>query len=313
MSANEVEHFREADGRRYQATDGVYALPADAEEYARLDAQHYAYKATQHDKLYIAPVPQAVPGLGEGKRILDEGCGTGIWTIEIAGEFPEAEVVGVDLAPTHRTREEVEKTGIIYPKNVSFVVGDITKRLPFADQHFDVIHVRSLLFGVKDWRALISEVVRLLRPGGLFISIEGQIPYHCIDVPDDQQSTVAPGLHAWVAQLAEAFDAREMDKDVAANTMKMHLDETGAFGEVTRVLNILPFWGWSEEPHMKKAGEIYEPALRDAPETARAFIQDGCGMSREKYDVLKQGFLKDLGRPGVTSAFPIFHNWAFRK
>lgn len=41
-------------------------------------------------KLHMAPVENP-------QRILDMGTGTGIWAIDAANEYPEAEVVGVDL------------------------------------------------------------------------------------------------------------------------------------------------------------------------------------------------------------------------
>jgi ubiquinone/menaquinone biosynthesis C-methylase UbiE len=32
-------------------------------------------------------------------RVLDAGCGTGIWAMDFADSHPETEVIGVDLAP----------------------------------------------------------------------------------------------------------------------------------------------------------------------------------------------------------------------
>jgi len=43
-------------------------------------------------KLHLAP-------LDAPQRILDIGTGTGIWAIDIADEYPMAEVIGTDLSP----------------------------------------------------------------------------------------------------------------------------------------------------------------------------------------------------------------------
>jgi methylase of polypeptide subunit release factors len=41
-------------------------------------------------ELYEAPIKNP-------QRIMDVGTGTGIWAIDVADKFPEAEVIGVDL------------------------------------------------------------------------------------------------------------------------------------------------------------------------------------------------------------------------
>ncbi|EON98447.1 putative sam domain protein [Phaeoacremonium minimum UCRPA7] len=70
-----------------------YGLPMDSAELDRIDMCHAKYCALIGKKRYLAPIlnPQ---------RILDLGCGTGIWCIEMAEDFPAAEVIGTDVAPT---------------------------------------------------------------------------------------------------------------------------------------------------------------------------------------------------------------------
>ena len=43
-------------------------------------------------KTHLAPIKKP-------KRILDVGTGTGSWAIDIAEEFPDAEIIGNDLSP----------------------------------------------------------------------------------------------------------------------------------------------------------------------------------------------------------------------
>lgn len=80
-----------------------YMLPADATEHSRLDLQHELLKKKRGGLFYA---PQAVkralaPRDGSQPSILDVGSGSGSWVIEMARQFPHAEVVGLDLAPAN--------------------------------------------------------------------------------------------------------------------------------------------------------------------------------------------------------------------
>lgn len=63
--------------RRYHAyKEGSYILPNDNQELERLDMMHQMAMIVKMDRLYTAPIKNP-------KRILDLGCGTGIWAIEM--------------------------------------------------------------------------------------------------------------------------------------------------------------------------------------------------------------------------------------
>lgn len=82
-------------GRRYHAyKDGSYIMPNDEQEQDRLDMAHAMATKLIGDKLYLAPLPNNFSG-----KILDAGCGTGVWAINMGDKFPDAEIRGVDLSP----------------------------------------------------------------------------------------------------------------------------------------------------------------------------------------------------------------------
>jgi methylase of polypeptide subunit release factors len=58
----------------------------------RLDLHHEIMRLLWDDRLHESPLDQP-------DRILDIGTGTGIWAIDMADEYPMAEVVGTDLSP----------------------------------------------------------------------------------------------------------------------------------------------------------------------------------------------------------------------
>ena len=92
-----IERYPIENGRRYHAyKDGSYVMPNDESELDRLDLTHNLLKITMGTKLFNAPIDKP-------KRILDIGTGTGIWAIEMADEYPEAEITGTDLSATQPT------------------------------------------------------------------------------------------------------------------------------------------------------------------------------------------------------------------
>jgi methylase of polypeptide subunit release factors len=60
----------------------------------RLDIMHHIYNMLLGGRLHAAPLDEE-----RTQRILDVGTGTGIWAVEMADQFPQAEVIGTDLSP----------------------------------------------------------------------------------------------------------------------------------------------------------------------------------------------------------------------
>lgn len=106
-----------------------------------------------------------------GSRLLDAGCGSGQFALEMAARG--AGVTGVDLSPTmiERARAHGAERGIA----VEWRVGDLTT-VPDPDHHYDAIMARaSLQFVPNPWPAL-REFGRVIRPGGrLYVSIPGAL------------------------------------------------------------------------------------------------------------------------------------------
>lgn len=82
----------EPDGRR-RLSDLPYLLPKDLQEINRLDFQHYVLRQAL-GRLTFAPVDEQ---LRRGGQVLDVGCGTGRWAIDLARLYPPTQVTGLDL------------------------------------------------------------------------------------------------------------------------------------------------------------------------------------------------------------------------
>ena len=113
---------------------------------------------------------------GKGK-VLDIGTGLGRAAIEIAKQFPEAQVVGVDTWRKFwgiwgMTKAGAEKNARIekVSERCTFQYGN-AQNLPFRDGEFQLV-VSSFVFHEihsSDRTVLFKEVIRVLAPGGAFV------------------------------------------------------------------------------------------------------------------------------------------------
>ena len=151
-----MDSRRPRETRRYHQ-NVPYMLPKDIEESHRLDFQHYILRSILR-KNYQAKIANP-------RFILDVGCGTGAWGQDMAREFQQAQVVGLDL-------EQVEKQDV--PHNYQFKAGNILQGLPFQDQQFDFVHQRFLMNAIPkaSWPHVMQELVRVTHTGGWIELVE---------------------------------------------------------------------------------------------------------------------------------------------
>jgi ubiquinone/menaquinone biosynthesis C-methylase UbiE len=132
----------------------------EVEEYARIAAaedDHWWYRNT---RALMADLLD--PWLGTGQRILDAGCGPGGNGAWLAAH---GRVIGVDLV-----RDALEFVQARRPTTIP--VQASADRLPFDDDAFDVAVAITLINGVPDDVGAVSELVRVLRPGGAVLLLE---------------------------------------------------------------------------------------------------------------------------------------------
>lgn len=95
-----------------------------------------------------------------GEYVLDLGCGYGCYT-EYFHNIG-AKIIGVD-GSTEMINIAKEK----YP-NCDYKIIDITKRLPFDSDTFDIVFCNQVLMDIENISQIFSEVKRLLKRGGIF-------------------------------------------------------------------------------------------------------------------------------------------------
>ena len=102
---------------------------------------------------------------------LDVCCGTGDLAIALAKRISAGRVTGLDF---NKEMLEIakEKTKI---GNLFLVQGD-AMALPFDDNSFDIVTIGFGLRNVPDADKALSEIYRVLKPGGQFVSLEMSQP-----------------------------------------------------------------------------------------------------------------------------------------
>ena len=104
-------------------------------------------------------------------RVLDLACGTGDIAFEAAAAG--SRVVGLDITPRMVRLASLKPQ--LFRHRVSFITGDMMA-LPVPDASFDVVTTGYGLRNVPDLRGALAEIHRVLRPGGLMLSLDFDRP-----------------------------------------------------------------------------------------------------------------------------------------
>jgi demethylmenaquinone methyltransferase/2-methoxy-6-polyprenyl-1,4-benzoquinol methylase len=110
--------------------------------------------------------------VGPGSKVLDICCGTGKITIQLAEQVVAAgHVTGLDFSQQmlNVAHKRVAASGL--EKSITLVQGNAMS-LPFPDDTFDAVTVGWGLRNVPDILTVVQEMIRVVKPGGMVVSLD---------------------------------------------------------------------------------------------------------------------------------------------
>ncbi|KAI1366529.1 ubiE/COQ5 methyltransferase [Xylaria arbuscula] len=112
-----------------------------------------------------------IPHIKPNYRILDVGCGPGSITVDLAQLVSQGSVIGIDSVEDvlSQARGLARDRGV--EGNLTFQKHDANE-LPFADGEFDIVYCHQVLHHVNDPVAILKEMVRVTRKGGIVAARE---------------------------------------------------------------------------------------------------------------------------------------------
>ena len=146
--------------------------------------------------------------LGPRECVLDAGCGLGGDVFKMAELIARGGVVvGVDSSAKLIEKSKSDERAATLP--VEFYVGSL-RQLPFRDQTFTRCRIDRVLQHVPEPQVAISELVRVLRPGGILLAYDNDWGTFSITSQDKRVTRILE--HAWCDSFANSWIGRELGR-----------------------------------------------------------------------------------------------------
>lgn len=105
-----------------------------------------------------------------GQSAIDICCGTGDWTLDLAVGSQTGKIVGLDFSGNmlEIARKKLDQNDF---QEVDLIEGN-AMNLPFDDNQFDYATIGFALRNVPDIKQVLTEMARVVKPGGKVVSLE---------------------------------------------------------------------------------------------------------------------------------------------
>lgn len=173
-------------------------------------------------------------------RMLDIGCGTGTFAIELADLYPSALIEATDLSPIQPSYG---------PANVNFIIDDAEQEdWAVPTGYYDYIHTRFMLGSFKSYKDVIQRSFTYCKEGGWMESQEVDMQPYCSDGSMPQGWK----MKEWCELLIHASKVAARSLEVAKHLRQWY--EEAGFVDITERVFRAPIGGWETDPRRKDLG-----------------------------------------------------------
>ncbi|GFF47380.1 S-adenosyl-L-methionine-dependent methyltransferase [Aspergillus lentulus] len=261
--------------------------PVDDEEAERLDLQHRVFFRIFDGRLIFPPIPRL-------RRVLDCGYGAGSWAVDVATQYPDCRVIGLDISP-HKNPDDM-------PENLSLQVDDLNRRFTFPSNHFDLVHSSLLATGINRarWPSYLADIRRVLKPGGWVQLIEIYF-----NVQSDNGSiTEEHALRRWSRQFMRSYEGT---KDLRVGTRLNNLLRGGGFEDIDARMIPLPLSAWSNDTRMQQIGMLNRENVNSLlPSLALYPLTQISGMPQQDFQDLITQARQEAETASLKAYFPLY-------
>ncbi|KAH7127865.1 S-adenosyl-L-methionine-dependent methyltransferase [Dactylonectria estremocensis] len=272
-----ILNYRTIQGRTYHSDRGnaLYWGSNDEAQSEAMDIIHHMWTLAQDGKLYLAPISQDI------KKALDVGCGTGIWAIDFADEFPSCEVVGTDISP-------IQPSWI--PPNLKFEIDDCTQDWTFTPDSYDYVHIRYLVGTIPDWTELFKQAHKTLQSGGYLESFEASPTIES----DDDTVTPESAMGQWDQIFIEGSKTTGRTFTVIADNLQRKAMEEAGFVDIEEWNFKCPLSPWPKDPKLKEMGQFGQLFATQDTAGLLTFVASILGWSQERFLVYISQFRREI-------------------
>ena len=129
-------------------------------------AERYAKSPVSDEAIYQKKLAETQGFLRPNMRVVEFGCGTGTTAIHHAPHVQHIDAIDISENMLQIGRDKARKAGIV---NITFARGTLTD-FDAENASIDAVLGLNVIHLLPDREAVIAEVARILKPGGIFVS-----------------------------------------------------------------------------------------------------------------------------------------------